>query len=142
MGSIAYGSPPLGDTSGMTWKLTIRREAVAGAVVLRVHGRLGTAASGELLEAIVHAIRAGDRRLVLDLEGVDYASSAGLMVLDAAAGRMHEAGGELVLCAVTEPVRMVLDLAGLLPHFTVEPSVEAALKTRTLEPGTFRTLEP
>ena len=126
----------------MTWKLKIRREVIAGAVVLRVHGRLGTAASGELLEAIVHAIRAGDRSLVLDLKGVDYASSAGLMVLDAAAGRMHEAGGELVLCAVTEPVRMVLDLAGLLPHFTVEPSVEAALKTRTLEPGTFRTLEP
>jgi anti-anti-sigma factor len=119
----------------VTWTLRVRREVVAGVAVLRVHGRLGTAASGELLEAIVDAIRAGDRRLVLDLEGVDYASSAGLLVLDAAAGRMHEAGGELVLCAVSEPLRVVLDLAGLLPHVTVEPSVGAALRTpNPLEP--------
>jgi stage II sporulation protein AA (anti-sigma F factor antagonist) len=128
MGSIAYGSPPLGDTSGMTWKLTIRREAVAGAVVLRIHGRLGTATSGDLLEAIVRAIREGDRRLVLDLTEVDYASSAGLLVLDAAAGRMHEAGGTLILCEVSEPVRLVMELAGLLPHFDLKPSVKAAVE--------------
>ena len=111
----------------MTWKLTIGREVRGNVAILRVDGRLGTASSGGLIEAVVHAIRAGDRRLLLDLGGVDYASSAGLMALVAADGRMHEAGGELVLCALSGPVRLALDLAGLLPDFTVEESLEAAL---------------
>jgi anti-anti-sigma factor len=114
----------------VTWKLSIRREVLLDVTVLRIQGRLGTAGSGDLLEAIVPEIRAGARHVVLDMAGVDYASSAGLMALDAAAGRMHEAGGDLVLCGVSEPVRMVLDLAGLLPHFTLAPSVDAALRTK------------
>ncbi len=68
------------------------------------------------------AIDAGERRVVVDLSGVDYASSAGLLALDAIAGRIHVAGGTLVLCGLAEPVRLVLDLAGLLPHFTIEAS--------------------
>jgi anti-anti-sigma factor len=111
----------------VTWTLTITREIRDDVAIFRLDGRLGTASSGELIEAIVRAIRAGDRRILLDLGGVDYASSAGLLALDAAAGRMHEVGGELVLCALSGPVRLVLDLAGLLPHFTVEPSLETAL---------------
>jgi len=40
---------------------------------------------------------------------------------------VHEARGELVLCALSEPVRLVFDLAGLLSAFAIEPSCEAGL---------------
>ena len=45
-------------------------------------------------------------RVIIDLSKVDYVSSAGLLALDAAAGRMHTAAGLLVLCGLTEPVRL------------------------------------
>jgi anti-anti-sigma factor len=111
----------------MTWHLAIGREMVDGVAVLRLAGRLGRASSGELIEAVNDAIVEGSSRLVLDLTRVDYASSAGLLSLDAVAGRVHVASGVLVLCGVTEPVRLGLDLSGLLPHFEIEPSAEAAI---------------
>jgi anti-anti-sigma factor len=111
----------------MTWHLRVARTSVDGICFLRLDGRLGTAGSGELIEAIVTAISEGERRLVVDLSGVDYASSAGLLALDAIAGRTYVAGGTLVLCGLTEPVRWVMDLAGLLPQFTIEHSAADAL---------------
>jgi anti-anti-sigma regulatory factor len=35
--------------------------------------------------------------------------------------------GEMVLCGLTEPVRMALELSGLLPLFVEEPARDAAL---------------
>jgi anti-anti-sigma factor len=61
----------------------------------------------------------------VDFSGVEYISSAGLRVLLVAAKRMG--GGGLVLCALTEPVRQVFDLAGFLPLFAVEASRDGAL---------------
>ena len=111
----------------MLWKLTIGRESVDGVVVLCVEGRLGTTSSGCLIEAISGAIESGERQLLLDLSGVDYVSSAGLLALDAAAGRMHVAGGCLTLCGLAEPVRLAFELSGLLPHFSIEASRDVAV---------------
>jgi len=85
------------------------------------------ASSGGLIEAVVRAIDAGGRKVIIDLSKVDYVSSAGLLALDAASGRMHAAGGSLMLCGLTEPVRLALDLSGLLPHFSVESSRDVAV---------------
>jgi stage II sporulation protein AA (anti-sigma F factor antagonist) len=60
---------------------------------------------------------------------VDYISSAGLRVFLVLAKRMRDLQGRLVLCAMTEPVRQVFQLAGFLPLFRVEPSQDAALST-------------
>ena len=117
----------------MTWKLSIRRESVRpGLTVLQVDGRLGSALSGDLIEAIVGAIGAGDRQLIVDLANVDYISSAGLLALDAAAGRTHVVAGTLILCGLTEPVRLAFELSGLLPHFSVETTRDVAIAKLSL----------
>jgi anti-anti-sigma factor len=97
----------------LVWPLTISPEIDRGALILTVCGRIGTASCGELIEALMQAIRDGHRRIVLDLAGVDYLSGAGLLALDAMAARLHEAKGTLVLCTLAEPVRLALDLAGV-----------------------------
>jgi anti-anti-sigma factor len=109
------------------WALSVTSERYDGIVVLAVNGRLGTASSGALVEALSGEIRGGSLRLLIDLAGVDYVSSAGLGALETVARRVHEARGELVLCALSEPVRLVFDLAGLLSAFAIEPSREAGL---------------
>ena len=119
---------PISTSAPRTWRLSLAREVEREILVMTVAGRLGTVSSGELIEAVVQAIGEGRRRILCDLGGVDYASSAGLLAFDALSGRMHEAGGRLVLCSLTEPVRLVFDLAGLLPHFTVEPTREAGIR--------------
>jgi stage II sporulation protein AA (anti-sigma F factor antagonist) len=114
-------------TPVLTWSLRIDRMVVGEVHVFAPAGRLGTLSSGGLIEALVGAINGGARLVLVDLSGVDYISSAGLLALDAASGRVHAAGGELALCGLVEPVRLAFDLAGLLPHFTITPSRDPAL---------------
>jgi len=114
-------------TTRQLWALNVTSERNDGIVVLAVNGRLGTASSLALVEALSREIRGEYLRLLVDLAGVDYMSSAGLGALETIARRVHEAGGELVLCALSEPVRLVFDLAGLLSAFAIEPSREAGL---------------
>ncbi len=121
---LSSGSPQ----PRLVWPLSIHAERCGGVLVLAPCGRLGTVSSGNLIEVIVDALAAGERLLVLDLAGVDYISSAGLLALDAVLGRLHQAGGQLVLASLSEPVRLACDFAGLLPHFTVEPARDAAIQ--------------
>ena len=109
------------------WVLNVVRERGDGFVILVVTGRLGTVSSGTLADALSQEIRAENLRLLVDLAGVDYVSSAGLSALQDIAQRLHESSGELILCALSEPVRLVFDLAGLLPAFAIEPSRAAGL---------------
>ena len=114
-------------TPVLTWSLRIDRAIVGEVHVFAPAGRLGTLSSGDLMEALVGAINGGARLVLVDLAGVDYISSAGLLALDAASGRVRAAGGELVLCGLVEPVRLAFDLAGLLPHFKIASSRAPAL---------------
>lgn len=98
-----------------------------GVLIVSPAGRLGSSGSGDLIEALVTTMAGGHPKIVLDLSGVDYLSSAGLYALEMVQGRMHQEGGELALCGVTEPARLALDLAGLLPHFVVDHSADEAV---------------
>jgi anti-anti-sigma factor len=96
-------------------------------VVIAPLGRLDSVSSGELERRVVERIDAGDRRLVLDLAGVEYISSAGLRVLLMAAKRLKDPPAAVVLCGLGPAVRSVLELAGFLPLFTIEPARAEAL---------------
>lgn len=75
-------------------------------------GRIGAADAPRLAGVLADAITAGERRILLDLKGLDYISSAGVIALEAAAARLRTEQGELILSGVTPPVRLALDLAG------------------------------
>jgi anti-anti-sigma factor len=105
--------------------MEIREERRDGVLILVASGRFDSVTSADLEARLLPA--AGERPLVLDLAGVEYVSSAGLRVLLKLARRMKDAGGELLLCAMGDPVRQVFDLAGFLPLFSIEPSRQRAL---------------
>jgi anti-anti-sigma factor len=87
------------------------------------------AASASRLRAhLVDFIARGERRLVIDMTAVTYISSRGLIALQECVRRLHDAKGDVVLCGLTEPVRLVFDLGGFLSFFTVEESCAAALE--------------
>jgi anti-anti-sigma factor len=106
----------------MTWRLEVTRTKAGDACHFRLKGRIGTANSGELVEALVGAVRDGETRVVVDFSGVDYMSSAGLMALEAAAGMLIGAGGTVSFSGLAEPVRLAFELAGLLEQFPVVDS--------------------
>jgi anti-sigma B factor antagonist len=97
------------------------------ALAIAAAGRLDSTTSAALAAALDRAVAAREPRVVLDLADVDYISSAGLNALVAGASRLQDARGRLVLCGLTDAVRLTFELAGLLTLFVIEPSRDAAL---------------
>src|SRR5580765_1963964 len=111
----------------LRWPLQIGEENVDGVLLLVLTGRLSAAGAVVFGAAVAEAARRGDVRLVVDLGGVDYVSSAGLRALAAAEDQCISAGGALSVCRLTEPVRIALDLGGLLSQLSIEPTREEAI---------------
>jgi anti-anti-sigma factor len=111
----------------LKWPLRVVTESSAGVPVLIVAGRLGSASSGGLAQAVSAALTGGNSRVIIDLTGVDYVSSAGIGVLRESTARARTSGGILILTGISEPVRLTLELAGLLTEFDVEPTRESAV---------------
>ncbi|HUG54051.1 MAG TPA: STAS domain-containing protein [Vicinamibacteria bacterium] len=106
--------------------MQIREETHDGVLVVAPIGRLDSNSSDDLEKALRSRLD-GRPRLVIDLGGVDYVSSAGLRVLLIAAKRMHETGGQLVLCGLASSVHQIFEFAGFLRVFTIEASRPEAL---------------
>ena len=107
--------------------MEIREDRQDGVLIVTPLGRLDTTGSGELEKHLLGRLDANERRLLLDLAGVEYVSSAGLRVLLLVAKRLQAAGGDLVLSGLGPAVRQVFELAGFVSLFRMEASREHAL---------------
>src|SRR5262245_60027560 len=122
---FAVGRESRADEGRAGMQIPVSRED--GVVVVAPVGRIDSTTSAPLEDELLRLQTGGDRRIVVDFAAVDYISSAGLRVMLALARRLRDNHGALALCALNEPVRLVFDLAGFLPLFTVDPSRAAAV---------------
>ena len=90
--------------------MNINIEKVNGITVLKIVGRLDTTTAPELEKAINNEGEALEK-LVLDFEGVEYISSAGLRVILAAQKKMN-AQGSMELINVSEAVMDIFEMTG------------------------------
>ncbi len=111
----------------VAWYVLVERADVDKTSLFTVSGRLGRAGADELNQRLAQALGEGRRHVVVDLDGVDYISSAGLHCLESIAARLHAVGGRLVLCGVRGPVQLALALAGPPIHVVIEPSRSLAI---------------
>lgn len=86
---------------------------VAGDVtVIGVTGDLDSRTAPEAEEQVTALIEGGARKILLNLEKMDYTSSAGLRVVLATAKTLQKAGGGLRLCGLNDAVQEVFDISG------------------------------
>jgi anti-anti-sigma factor len=105
-----------------------RRE---GVFVLRLRGRFDARNAGTLAARLAAAIDGGERRIVVEGERLVYVDSAGLQALLVAAKRLRSLAGRIVLAGLQEPVRRIVDIAGLTSIFALyatESEAVAALR--------------
>jgi anti-anti-sigma factor len=95
----------------MRWELRVSSAEVDDGVRIAADGRLSAATAPRLAEALAAAIVAGRRRILLDLNGLDYISSAGILAIQAMEARVQAEGGTLTLENAQPAVRVALDLA-------------------------------
>jgi anti-sigma B factor antagonist len=91
-------------------------------------GRVDSQTAPRLAEVFDAIIEAGRFKIVFDMGGVEFISSAGLRVLiDAQKTCKRWSRGEVVLASVPAPVREVLDLVGFIPLFKFFDDATAAV---------------
>jgi anti-sigma B factor antagonist len=88
--------------------------------LVTVSGRIDSYSAPQLAETLDGLLDNGRYKIVLDMSGVEFMSSAGLRVMISTQKncKKHK-NGELVLASVPERICNALDLAGFTPIFTI-----------------------
>ncbi len=110
--------------------MTVTPTHVGDAVVLRVAGRLDAVTSPDFEKTCQQYLNSESRRMVMDFEGVEYISSAGLRAILLAGKTLRARGGVLGLSGLRGTVKDTLEMAGFCALFPVHDSIEAALASR------------
>jgi len=103
------------------------RQVDGGATIVAPTGRLDVAGAPALKDAISEALKNGQPRVVLDMEGVSFVDSTGLGSVIAALKQIRSSQGDLRLAAPNQQVRVVLELTTLDRVFPYYSTVEEAL---------------
>ncbi len=103
------------------------RQVDNGVTVVAPTGRLDVAGAPALKDAISEALKNGQPRVVLDMEGVSFVDSTGLGSVIAALKQIRSSQGDLRLAAPNQQVRVVLELTTLDRVFPYYSTVEEAL---------------
>jgi anti-anti-sigma factor len=96
-------------------------------LVLELSGRLGKASAAALSDAISGFVEHPNKLLLIDLRGVDYLSSAGIQVLKTGLMPVMGGGARIAVVGLHEPVRLALELSGLLDLLLIADTREAAI---------------
>ncbi len=106
--------------------MEITSQADGLVTIVRISGRIDFATS-ESLEQVVCAIIAGGRpRVILDMRGVEYISSAGLRAILIAARKAKSAGGGIAIFGLQPGVDEVFTTSGFGKVVPLVPSDAAA----------------
>lgn len=111
-----------------------RRHDPSGATVITVHGFLDAATSVELEKELHRVLRARSFRLIVDLTGVDYISSAGWGIFLSEIRHIRQQGGDLCLVGMKPEVFEVyelLEFRSVLRHFETLPEAAGQFAAAT-----------
>jgi anti-anti-sigma factor len=107
--------------------MNYHEELVGGVTVLEVLGRVDSTSAPTLSERLSMVLSGKGQCAVVDLNTIDYVSSAGFRVLLLAAKRADDTDGKLVLCSMSSKLRQLFALSGFLDLFSITNTREEAL---------------
>lgn len=107
--------------------MEMQTQKEANATVVTITGRLDAVTAPEY-EMRLNDLIAGEKTgFVVDFEGLDYISSAGLRVLLATAKKLKVKGGQVRFANVKGTVKEVFDISGFGSIFQMDDSVAVSL---------------
>jgi anti-sigma B factor antagonist len=99
----------------------------AGVSILKVSGYLDTTTAGELENALYGLLDRNVFKVVVDLSGVNYISSAGWGIFIGEIKRIRNHGGDLKLCGMTGDVHEVFQLLEFHSILEAHPTTQDAI---------------
>ena len=90
-------------------------------------GRIDTLAADKMDQSLQAAMAGGNHKIVVDMSGVDYISSAGLRALAAVLVKCRAEGGDMKLAALNERVTRVFKIIGFDLLMSLHGTSDAAI---------------
>ena len=106
--------------------LSIHTDSTKSIPVMKLIGRVDSDSAPDLDEALAELLQ-DHSRLVLDLQDVEYMSSAGLRAIVKAYQAAKKTGGDVHLACVPEPIEGVLLTVGMNQMLKSYPNTQEAM---------------
>jgi anti-sigma B factor antagonist len=106
--------------------LSLETDNTQSISFMKVKGRVDSETAPELDNALSKLLADGRNKIVLNLQGVDFLSSAGLRAMVKALKGAQSSGGDVRLATVSEPIEVILRTIGMLQMFKLFPTNEEA----------------
>ena len=107
--------------------LSIETDNRQSVSVMKVKGRVDSETAPELDDALTKLLQNNKNKIVLNLQDVNYMSSAGLRAMVKAYQSANKSGGDVRLAAVSGPIEVILRTVGMLQMFKMFSSSEEAV---------------
>src|SRR5512140_1327538 len=106
-----------------------QRRVEPDIMVLELYGRFMAGRDNHALEtATARLLSDHEKKVILDLSGVDYMDSTGIGQISKAATRLQDAGADVRIANARGLVREVLAITKIDSVLTVSPSLEHAIR--------------
>jgi len=92
--------------------LNLYSEENGNEVVIYLEGKMDTNTSSNVMEEISAYIKDGEK-VILDIEKLEYISSAGLRVLVISEQKLRDKGGELLVRNASQTILDIFEITGL-----------------------------
>ena len=109
--------------------MEIQDKQIGDVTILTLTGSIDAMTAPKITEYIQVLIARGNVKLVTDLNGVDYTSSAGLRVLLGAIKETRAQSGDMRLAGVQPDVLKVLNLSGFTNILKIFDTLDSALES-------------
>jgi anti-sigma B factor antagonist len=106
--------------------LSIETDNAQSVSVVKVKGRVDSESAPELDTALTNLLNDEHNKIILNLQGVDYISSAGLRAMVKAYQTAKKAGGDVYLASISEPIEVILRTVGMMQIFKMYATSEEA----------------
>ena len=107
--------------------MEIGEEHKGDITIVEIKGRIDSKTARPLGDKLTDLIKAGRKRLLLDLKNLVYISSAGFRALLLASQLAEESQGALVLCSLSSEVQRLFDLGAFTDLFVIYPSRDESI---------------
>ena len=105
----------------MDTKIKIKIESVkdTNTTVISLGGHLDISMANAINKRIDDVFKTNPMKIIFDLKGLTYISSAGLRILLYVAKKMTAKEGEVALCSVNDSIQKILDISGMTKFLPV-----------------------
>jgi anti-sigma B factor antagonist len=106
--------------------LSFETDNLQSVSIMKVKGRVDSETAPELDTALTKLLNDGRSKIILNLQSVEFLSSAGLRALVKALKGAQKSGGDVRLAAVSQPIEVILRTVGMMQMFKMYSSSEEA----------------